>query len=79
MSVLDEPGETSGEEAIGNSIGGTSPAVVQRPQRVSKPSTRLSDFEVYTDEAITSEGELVHFALLADVEPIGYVEALKKN
>jgi len=77
--VLDEPGETSGEEAIGNSIGGTSPAVVQRPQRVSKPSTRLSDFEVYTDDAITSEGELVHYALLAYAELVGYMEALKEE
>ena len=79
MLVLDELGETSGEEATGNSIGGASPAVAQRPQRVSKPSTRLSDFVVQTNDAIISEGELVHYALLADVEPIGYVEALKEE
>ena len=34
---------------------------------------------MYTDEAITSEGELVHYALVADVEQIGYVEALKEE
>jgi len=77
--VLDELGETSGEEAIGNSIGGASPIVAQRPQRVSKPSTRLSDFKVYTDDAITSKGELVYYTLLVDAEPVGYVEALKEE
>jgi len=37
----------------------------------------LVDFEVYSNDAITSDGDLVHFALMAEAEPVGYEEAMK--
>ena len=46
----------------------------QRRQPIS-----LVDFEVYSDDAITSDGDLVHFALIAEAEPVGYEEAMKEE
>ena len=40
---------------------------------------RLADFEVFSDNSVTVEGELVHFALLADAEPISFEDAVKKE
>ena len=39
----------------------------------------MTDCEITPDDAVNDEGELIHFALLADVEPINYKEALKTN
>lgn len=41
--------------------------------------TRYSDFEIGNDIEVTEEGELVHFALLADAEPISHEEALQEH
>ena len=49
----------------------------QRPQRNRVLPTKLHDYEVMGDDEITPDGELVHFALLAGVEPINHTEALK--
>jgi hypothetical protein len=38
--------------------------------------SRLADCEVLPDSAISNEGELIHFALLADAEPVNFKEAL---
>lgn len=48
----------------------------ERPQRHRLPPNRLADYELISKIAVNS-GELIHFALLADVKPHGYVEALK--
>lgn len=51
------------------------PAV--RPQRQKQLPRRLQDCEVLPDSAVTDEGDLIHFALLADAEPVNFTEALK--
>ena len=48
----------------------------QRPQRNRVPPKRLHDYEVVGDDEVTPDGELVHFSLLASVEPINHNEAL---
>jgi len=48
----------------------------RRTQRTRFPSTRLVGHEVYGDGVITSGGDLVHQALMADIEPILWREAL---
>ena len=40
---------------------------------------RLTDCEITSDDAVNDEGDLIHFALLADAEPINYKEALKTD
>jgi len=37
----------------------------------------LTDCEITSDNAVNDEGDLTHFALLVDAEPINYKEALK--
>ena len=44
---------------------------------ISQPPARLTDCEITSDNAVNDEGDLTHFALLADAEPINYKEALK--
>jgi len=42
-------------------------------------STRLAGHEVTPDNLVNEEGEFVHFALLADAEPINYEVALNED
>ena len=51
----------------------------QRPKRMTQTSTRLSGYEVYTDDPVTDEGNLVHYALFVDVEPVNHEQALKEK
>ena len=51
--------------------------VPARPQRNRQPPLRLTDCEITPDNAVNEEGDLTHFALLADAEPINYKEAMK--
>ncbi|XP_058746106.1 uncharacterized protein LOC131618977 [Vicia villosa] len=51
----------------------------QRPQRTRILPARLQEYEVTGDDKVTSDGELVHFSLLAGDEPINYNEALKSQ
>jgi hypothetical protein len=48
----------------------------QRPQRSRVMPARLQDCEVTTDDQVNDEGELVHYAFLADTEPVSMTEAL---
>ena len=50
---------------------------VLRPQRNRHVSSRLEDCEVLPDSVVNDEGELIHFALLADAEPLNYKEAIQ--
>ncbi|GAU50483.1 hypothetical protein TSUD_409690 [Trifolium subterraneum] len=43
------------------------------------PSTRLQDFETYNDNAINIDGDLVHFALFVDSEPVSFEEAISSD
>ena len=49
----------------------------RRTQRTRFPFTRLAGHEVYGDGVITGGGDLVHQALMANTEPITWIEALK--
>ncbi len=51
--------------------------LVVRPQRNRHVPSRLEDYEVLPDSAVNDEGELIHFALLADAEPLNYKEAIQ--
>ncbi|MCI61238.1 hypothetical protein A2U01_0082495, partial [Trifolium medium] len=37
---------------------------------------RLQDYEVTSDDQVNDEGEIVHYAFLADTEPVSMSEAL---
>jgi hypothetical protein len=41
--------------------------------------SRLADCELLTDSAVNNEGELLHFALLADAEPVNVKDALQSS
>ncbi|KAK2405219.1 hypothetical protein QL285_054482 [Trifolium repens] len=55
------------------------PVIRQLPQRVRNASSRLNDHVVTSDNAVNDEGDLIHFALLADAEPINLNEALNNK
>ncbi|MCH84599.1 retrovirus-related pol polyprotein from transposon tnt 1-94, partial [Trifolium medium] len=50
-----------------------------RPQRTKHVPNRLADCEMLPDSAVNSEGELIHFALLADAEPVHYKDAMQTS
>ena len=48
-----------------------------RPTRNKSLPSRLSDYQVYPDNVILDDGDLVqHLAFMADVEPISLDEAI---
>ncbi|MCI46770.1 hypothetical protein A2U01_0068011, partial [Trifolium medium] len=51
------------------------PVIRQLPQRNRNVSCRLNDHVVTSDSVVNDEGDLIHFALLADSEPIHYKDA----
>jgi len=36
----------------------------------------MVDFEIFLDNVVTDEGDLMYFALLAEAEPVNHQEAL---
>lgn len=48
-----------------------------RPQRTRQIPSRLQDCEMISDSAVNSEGELIHFALLVETEPVSFEEAIQ--
>ena len=48
----------------------------RRSQRQRFSSSRLTGHEIYNDNLITDEGELVHLAFVADIEPINWKKAI---
>ncbi|CAJ2641647.1 unnamed protein product [Trifolium pratense] len=53
--------------------------MIAKTQRTKRVPARLNDCEVTQDNAVNDEGDLIHFALLADSEPLNYRDALKSN
>ncbi|XP_019433498.1 PREDICTED: uncharacterized protein LOC109340299 [Lupinus angustifolius] len=51
--------------------------VTERPQR-QRP-TRSRDYEIFSDTSITYKGDLVHMALLEEMEPIIFEQAIRKE
>lgn len=49
---------------------------MKRSTRVSQLPSHLSDYEMFHDSTITSEGELVHFALIAQSKPVDFEKAM---
>ncbi|MCI46293.1 hypothetical protein A2U01_0067533, partial [Trifolium medium] len=47
-----------------------------RPQRTRNMPARLQECEIALDSQVNDEGELVHYAFLADTEPVSMNEAL---
>ena len=52
---------------------------ISRPQRTRHMSARLQDCVITSDDVVDEEGELVHYAFYADVEPVNAAEALKDS
>ncbi|KAK2402146.1 putative mitochondrial protein [Trifolium repens] len=50
-----------------------------RPQRNIQMPRRLADCEIAPDNVVNNEGEIVHYAMLADTEPLDVKAALKSN
>ena len=51
----------------------------ERHQRTRKPPLRLNDFEVTHDSEVTAEGDLVHFSLIAEAEPVTFDQAIQES
>ena len=54
------------------------PTPVQEPQRQRQIPSRFQNFEMLPDNAITDDGDWIHFALLTDIEPINFTEPVKE-
>ncbi|PNX90300.1 copia-type polyprotein, partial [Trifolium pratense] len=52
---------------------------LNQPQRTKQVPNRLADCEMLPDSAVNNEGELIHFALLADAEPVHYKDAMQTS
>lgn len=50
---------------------------VRRSQRARTIPTRLQDYDLISDAAVNAEGDLVHFALLSEAEPVSLDQALQ--
>ncbi|KAK2443673.1 putative mitochondrial protein [Trifolium repens] len=57
----------------------TPPVIRQLPQRNRQLPSRLANCELLTDSAVNNEGELLHFSLLADAEPVNIKDALQSS
>ena len=53
--------------------------VIQRPQGIRILPSRLEYCEVIIDNEVINDKDLVHFALLANAEPINHNEALNRE
>ena len=51
----------------------------QRPQRQRNPLAYLQEYEVNLDDNINDDGELIHNAFIADLEPVTLKEAIKNQ
>ncbi|WJX12170.1 hypothetical protein P8452_02697 [Trifolium repens] len=70
-NVSDEDMHTSSDDEDTN--------VPPRPQRNTQLPRRLVDCEIVSDNAVDNEGEIVHYAMLADTEPLDTKAALKSK
>jgi len=51
----------------------------RRSTRTRSLPTRLEDYEMFLDSAIDDDGQLVHLAIMGEVEPVTFQEAIKKE
>lgn len=66
VSVQLDYDQTNGEESVITETHN------QKPQRARQLPARFADYELYTHNAVTTEGDMVNFALLPDAEPINF-------
>jgi len=52
------------------------PTTIAKTQRNKQIPRRLQDFQITGDDEVGYDGELVHFAMFADTEPLDYKAAL---
>lgn len=48
-------------------------------QRSIPHTEKLKDYHMFPDDAISEDGELVHFSLMSEVEPVQFEEAMKEE
>ncbi|PNX70746.1 hypothetical protein L195_g057702, partial [Trifolium pratense] len=53
--------------------------LTSRPHRVTRIPRRLTDCEMVPDNAVDNEGDIVHYDMLADTEPLDVKSALKSK
>ncbi|CAJ2632851.1 unnamed protein product [Trifolium pratense] len=53
--------------------------LTSRPHRVTQIPRRLADCEMVPDNVVDNEGDIVHYAMLADIEPLDVKSALKSK
>lgn len=57
-----------------------SPAGVRgRPVRNRQQPVRLQDYELFPDNAVTNDGDLIHLALQSDIESVSFDEAINSE
>ncbi|RDX89246.1 BEACH domain-containing protein C2, partial [Mucuna pruriens] len=49
-----------------------------RPQRTKQPPERFGDYTSILDFEVTEEGDMMHLALLAEIEPMSFDQAIRK-
>jgi len=72
---LDLEGELEAVEENEVEVG--SPEIPRRSLRQKHVPARLNDCEITFDGAVNYEGDIVHFALLVESEPVTLEEAMK--
>lgn len=50
-----------------------------RGQRLRQPPRRQTDYDLAIDWEVNEERDLIHFAMIAESEPMGYLETLKEK
>ena len=78
VGILFEEPETQVEREVRQEEPTDIPST-SRPQRTRRMPARLQDCVITSDDVIDNEGELVHYAFYADVEPVNAAEALKDS
>ncbi|GAU23292.1 hypothetical protein TSUD_237460 [Trifolium subterraneum] len=74
--VVDQHEEVGEIEDMHTSSDGEEVGDVRRSTRTRFPSVRLTDHETILDNVVNDDGDLVHLAFMADVEPVNWHEAL---
>ena len=52
---------------------------IQRPRKAQQPPSRLQDFEVICNNIVDDDGELIHYAIFADCDPLRLEEVVQDD
>ncbi|GAU32293.1 hypothetical protein TSUD_63100 [Trifolium subterraneum] len=74
--VVDQHEEVGQVEVMHTSNDGEEEGDVRRSSRTRFPSVRFTDHETILDNVVNDDGDLVHLAFMADIEPVNWHEAL---